>query len=162
MLCQRCRTSILSRLNGQHQAAAGCTRRALVQRSQIRYYGVDGKPTVSAPPPPPAPRQSAAGNSTAPSAISSATPGISQPLSAPAEIHLPLNSEKDTKSSAAVGHAPSSCLAGTTLRGLNYFKNKPEVVALEDSEYPEWLWGLLEDPSKKSKSQQGGIDPSST
>lgn len=39
-------------------------------------------------------------------------------------------------------HPQSTAPAGTVLKGLNYMKNKPEVLALEDTEYPEWLWNL--------------------
>ena len=28
--------------------------------------------------------------------------------------------------------------------GLNYLKDQPPVVAKADSEYPEWLWKLVE------------------
>lgn len=34
------------------------------------------------------------------------------------------------------------------LKGINYFKNKPDPVALEDAEYPTWLWTCLESKSK--------------
>ena len=45
-----------------------------------------------------------------------------------------------------------SCIpAGTALRGMAFMKNKQPPVALEDDEYPEWLWGLL-------KTQKGGED----
>ncbi|KAK3394371.1 mitochondrial ribosomal protein L37-domain-containing protein [Podospora didyma] len=37
----------------------------------------------------------------------------------------------------------SSCVAGTVLNGLNYTKGKTDPVALEDSEYPSWLWDCL-------------------
>jgi large subunit ribosomal protein L54 len=47
------------------------------------------------------------------------------------------------------------------MTGLNYFKNKPDVFAKEDSEYPDWLWGLLGDATKDAKTQKGGVDPSS-
>jgi hypothetical protein len=47
------------------------------------------------------------------------------------------------------------------MNGLNYFKNKPDIVAKEDSEYPDWLWDLLGDASKQSKTDKGGVDPSS-
>jgi large subunit ribosomal protein L54 len=47
------------------------------------------------------------------------------------------------------------------MNGLNYFKNKPDVFAKEDSEYPDWLWDLLGDASKDAKTQKGGVDPSS-
>ncbi|KAL9137282.1 MAG: hypothetical protein Q9175_001508 [Cornicularia normoerica] len=39
---------------------------------------------------------------------------------------------------------PSSVPAGTPLRGLGYIKGQEGPIAKEDSEYPEWLWGLLE------------------
>jgi hypothetical protein len=38
----------------------------------------------------------------------------------------------------------SSVPAGTPLRGLNYLKNHSEPLALEDSEYPAWLWKCLD------------------
>ena len=47
---------------------------------------------------------------------------------------------------------PKSCIpAGTALKGMAYLKNKEPPMALEDHEYPEWLWGLL-------KTQKGGQD----
>lgn len=46
------------------------------------------------------------------------------------------------------------------MNGLNYFKNKPDVFAKEDTEYPDWLWDLLGDSSKQEK-KSGGVDPSS-
>jgi large subunit ribosomal protein L54 len=91
--------------------------------------------------------------------MASATPGVSQPLSTPEGVHVDVNPEKPAKTTAAT-HTPSIAPAGTKLNGLNYFKNKPDVFALEDSEYPEWLWGLLEDGAKAKK--EGGVDPSST
>ncbi|KAM0802342.1 mitochondrial ribosomal protein L37-domain-containing protein [Usnea florida] len=41
-------------------------------------------------------------------------------------------------------HASSSVPAGTPLRGLGYIKGQEGPLAKEDSEYPDWLWGLLE------------------
>lgn len=49
--------------------------------------------------------------------------------------------------------------AGTTLKGLNYFKNKPDPVAMEDSEYPEWLWTLLDERKGKVEGQKEEMDP---
>ncbi|KAB8245766.1 mitochondrial ribosomal protein L37-domain-containing protein [Aspergillus flavus] len=159
MICQRCRTSLLSRLQPQHTvtfSASSCARQLPIHRSQFRSYS-DGKPTVSTTPPPPTPRQPIAADITIPSAVSSATPGVSQPFSTPEEVNVDVSSKKPTK--PAVERPPSSCPAGTKLNGLNYFKNKPDIVALEDSEYPEWLWSLLDDAKKQSKSE-GGVDPS--
>lgn len=47
--------------------------------------------------------------------------------------------------------ARSSCVPGTVLNGLNYFKGKTDPVALRDDEYPEWLWACL-DVQKKASS----------
>ncbi|KAI9656952.1 MAG: hypothetical protein M1831_004500 [Alyxoria varia] len=38
----------------------------------------------------------------------------------------------------------SSVPAGMRLKGLNYFKGKEDPVAMEDHEYPDWLWTCLE------------------
>ncbi|RAL10834.1 mitochondrial 54S ribosomal protein mL54 [Aspergillus homomorphus CBS 101889] len=160
MICQRCRTGILSRFQ-QHTvtspALSGARQLPLpIQRSQFRNYS-DGKPTVSAAPPPPSPRQPGVADITVASAISSATPGVSQPLSTPEGVHSNAHPGKPRK--AEVKRPASICVAGTKMNGLNYFKNKPDVVALDDSEYPDWLWGLLDD-NKKGKTDQGGVDPS--
>jgi large subunit ribosomal protein L54 len=88
---------------------------------------------------------------------------VSQPLSTPEEsVHVDVNPEKPAPATVkpAAERTPSIAPAGTKLNGLNYFKNKPDVFALEDSEYPDWLWGLLEDGKKAKK--EGGVDPSST
>lgn len=53
----------------------------------------------------------------------------------------------------------SSCAGGTSLASINYLKQPPKpLVALEDHEYPEWLWTLLD---KKDGSADGGIDVAS-
>lgn len=160
MICQRCRTGMLSRLQPQHTitwTASSPARQTLLQRTQFRNYS-DGKPSVSAPPPP-TPRQPVSGDITIPSAVSSATPGVSQPLSTPEGVHTDAHPAEPTKPNTP--KVLSSCPAGTKLNGLNYFKNKPDVVALEDSEYPEWLWGLLEEFESKANDKSGGVDPKS-
>jgi large subunit ribosomal protein L54 len=48
----------------------------------------------------------------------------------------------------------SSCKAGTRLKGLNFFKGREDPVALEDEEYPEWLWRCL-DVKKKGSEEEG-------
>lgn len=163
MICRSCRTSILSRLPQQQAAtwtASLPSRQLPIVRSQFRNYS-DNAPnaSVAATPSPSKPRQPAAGDSTTPSAISSATPGVSQPLSTPEGVHVDVNPAAVTK---AAQRPPSSCPAGTKMNGLNYFKNKPDVVAKEDHEYPDWLWDLLGDASKEAKATKGGVDPSST
>ncbi|KAJ7275013.1 mitochondrial ribosomal protein L37-domain-containing protein [Mycena rebaudengoi] len=39
----------------------------------------------------------------------------------------------------------SSCKPDTVLTGVNYLKGQPPVLALPDDQYPEWLWGVLEE-----------------
>ncbi|KAI1310390.1 mitochondrial ribosomal protein L37-domain-containing protein [Xylaria venustula] len=53
------------------------------------------------------------------------------------------------------GQSLSSCPEGTTLTGLNYFKNKTDPVALADDAYPEWLWGCLD---VQKKADEGEAD----
>lgn len=163
MICRSCRTTMLSRLQQTHAVswtASTAARQLPAVRKQFRFYSDKAaNPSVAAPPPPSAPRQATVGDQTAPSAISSATPGVSQPLSTPEGVHTDANPSTPTK--PVVERPPSSCPAGTKMNGLNYFKNKPEIVAKEDSEYPDWLWELLGDSSKQSKTDKGGVDPSS-
>ncbi|KAJ9271511.1 hypothetical protein DTO212C5_2303 [Paecilomyces variotii] len=153
MICRQCRTSLLSRLVIQSPtpvSTSTCSR--AIQRGQLRNYSLPG--------PPPAPRQPGPSEKpiTIPSAISSASPGVSQPLSTPEGVHVDVNPEKPKK--PATQREPSSCPPGTKLQGLNYFKNKPDLFALDDSEYPEWLWTLLDDKKNQSKTDMGGVDVS--
>jgi large subunit ribosomal protein L54 len=50
----------------------------------------------------------------------------------------------------------SSCPAGTVLPGINYLKNQEPVIALQDEEYPPWLWTLLK-PKQIPEDGPGGI-----
>lgn len=43
---------------------------------------------------------------------------------------------------------------GTPLRNINYLKGKSDPIALEDSEYPDWLWTLLA-PAKTAATADG-------
>lgn len=154
MICKSCRTHLLSRLHFQHHTLAlptsSCARRLPFHSGQFRMYS-DGTPS------PPTPQQPA--SSDKPVVLSSATPatpGVSQPQSTPNAAPLPTESKKSTK--PAVERPPSSCPAGTKLTGLNYFKNKPDIFAKEDWEYPDWLWTLLDDSNKQSNSETGGVD----
>lgn len=45
---------------------------------------------------------------------------------------------------------------GTPLKGLGYFKGRDAPVAMEDHEYPEWLWGLLDEAKKSGAAGAGG------
>lgn len=50
----------------------------------------------------------------------------------------------------------SSVPAGTVLKGLNFHKNKQDPVALEDHEYPPWLWTVLNQRGDAAASGGGG------
>lgn len=101
-----------------------------------------------------APRQGPPSSSHNPPAATST--GAAQPFStpltpSPANQDLPIPSGK---------HAPivvkSSVPAGTVLKGLNFIKGKQDPVALADSEYPSWLWGVLSEG--EAKDAAGGAD----
>ncbi|KAG9105371.1 hypothetical protein FRC07_009339 [Ceratobasidium sp. 392] len=53
----------------------------------------------------------------------------------------------NTSSSPAAGVKipTSSCPAQTVLTGLNWLKGQPPVLALKDSEYPPWLWTIMDE-----------------
>ncbi len=47
----------------------------------------------------------------------------------------------------------SSCPKGTVLKGINVFQGKKDPVALDDHEYPEWLFKLLDKPEEQPHDQ---------
>jgi large subunit ribosomal protein L54 len=148
MICRRCRSDLLSRLRLQHVS---------IHFHYLRQYSSLPSNIVTPPSP-----QSGLQSISIPSAIAPFSPEvsqISQPISAAAPVLSSVDSEDPTKPVAKRDF--SSCLAGTRLLGLNYMKNKPDVVALEDSDYPHWLWGLLDGSEKQSNSGSGGVDVSS-
>ncbi|KAF2739299.1 hypothetical protein EJ04DRAFT_540924 [Polyplosphaeria fusca] len=50
----------------------------------------------------------------------------------------------------------SSIPAGTPLKGLNFIKNQADPVAMEDHEYPSWLWEILKSQEKKGEAAAEG------
>lgn len=44
------------------------------------------------------------------------------------------------------------------MKGLNYIKGRDDPVALEDEEYPEWLWRVLEVKKKEGDDAGGAGD----
>lgn len=52
--------------------------------------------------------------------------------------------------SADTLEVPSAAPAGTVFKGLSILKDRADPVARPDSEYPPWLWALLDDPAIKS------------
>ncbi|KAH0829268.1 hypothetical protein AYO21_05679 [Fonsecaea monophora] len=140
MICSSCRRTFLTRI------------RALTPNTNISLSSIGGLRSASTVPVTPN-----AAPVPAPAAISidgpnptqsSNTSGISQPLS---EQHTPSTSTAktsgpiSTKDSKAPAKLKSSIPGGKELRGLGYTKAKPKVMAMEDDEYPEWLWKLLDE-----------------
>ncbi|KAK5130677.1 hypothetical protein LTR08_001838 [Meristemomyces frigidus] len=91
------------------------------------------------------------------------TPGVAQPFSTPL---VPRPGLKDVQAGTAragkgekkIAFPVSSVPAGTVLKGLNFIKGKPDPVALEDREYPDWLWGLLQTKGKGGAGAEGGVE----
>ncbi|WVW78414.1 hypothetical protein I302_100368 [Kwoniella bestiolae CBS 10118] len=67
-------------------------------------------------------------------------------------------SSSQPKPKAKSSKVASSVPAGTKLTGLSILKDKPDPVALEDEEYPPWLWTLLEDTSKAHKAAENQVE----
>lgn len=83
-----------------------------------------------------------------------------QPFSTPF-TPPPSESTESTKistpsESAEPSRPKSSLQAGTVLRGLAFLKNSEPPVAREDNEYPDWLWGLLDQGKYGGKGKLDG------
>ncbi|DAA77746.1 TPA_exp: Uncharacterized protein A8136_6292 [Trichophyton benhamiae CBS 112371] len=79
------------------------------------------------------------------------------PAAPAADAASPASPKTATKAAPKI---VSSVPAGTKLAGLNYEKNKQDPIALEDHEYPDWLWTLLDKTAKKSETGAGSVDVS--
>lgn len=70
----------------------------------------------------------------------------------------PPKTKKTPAAAKNVLSSPSSVPAGTVLKGLNFLKNQQDPVALEDHEYPEWLWKALQRKGDVSGAGAGAGD----
>ncbi|KAK5706633.1 hypothetical protein LTR97_001623 [Elasticomyces elasticus] len=121
MICQRC-----LRL-ARHNGAA----RAFSQSTSVRSTLVTAQTTTATNPRP--------DGHPAATSTSAAQP-FSTPLSPkPSKQDLPITRNPKPAARATRSSVP----AGTVLRGLNFMKNKQDPVAMEDHEYPDWLWDVL-------------------
>lgn len=92
-------------------------------------------------------------------ATSAGVPNKSQPFSEP---FFPSTSTAKTAPASQTYKVTSSVPGGTSLSSLTYTKptntSKP-LIALEDHEYPSWLWTLVADPNAPSQAVlDGGVD----
>lgn len=100
-------------------------------------------------------------NSTMPkNSSTTSSSSVTQPLNAPLG---PSPTRLDSTQSSSEIVAPSryissSVPAGAPLKGLNYFKGKEDPVAMEDRQYPEWLWSVLSIKEKPVGSKENS-DP---
>ncbi|PSS25338.1 hypothetical protein M430DRAFT_47813 [Amorphotheca resinae ATCC 22711] len=74
------------------------------------------------------------------SAAAATSTGVAQPFSNPLEPSGTTQRPKARSTPLPVSSVP----AGTPLKGLNYIKGRDDPVALEEHEYPEWLWTCLD------------------
>ena len=76
------------------------------------------------------------------------------------ETTTPTSTAQTSDAPPSPSQSRSSVAAGTVLKGLNYFKNKQDPVALEDHEYPAWLWHVLDEkPKSAAEGQKQEMDP---
>ena len=138
MICQSClrRVKISSRLSSTQLSSF--TGRRLVGTGQPSTPAPRGVPSGSHEGPP------AAISSSAAQPFSSQMNDITHPV-------ILLQKEAERPRSSVPG--------GAVLKGLGFFKNKDPPLAMEDHEYPDWLWSLLQKPRKeKSKTGDGEAD----
>lgn len=83
---------------------------------------------------------------------------FSTPLT-PSAVALGVPTTGSKKSTSVTPGVVSSVPAGTPLKGLNYFKNKSDPIAMEDHEYPAWLWEVLTEKKAGAGDEKEEIDP---
>ncbi|KAG8626398.1 hypothetical protein KVT40_005343 [Elsinoe batatas] len=132
MLCQRCiravsRSSIVTQI------------RSISRTAYLASTPISPNAATQA-----SPRPAPPGTSHQPPAATSTS--AAQPFSAPLTPAQP-----KAKKEKAPKIPKSSIPAGMPLKGLNLIKGKQDPIAMEDKDYPAWLWTLLVD-SKSSGS----------
>ncbi|TLD26263.1 mitochondrial ribosomal protein subunit L37 [Venturia nashicola] len=99
--------------------------------------------------------QSTSSSSPATAQPSKATEPFTTPIAITPVGHglKPNDPSKKTDSPTVLSSVP----AGTPLKGLNFLKAKMDPVAMEDSEYPAWLWDILK-PKTKAEDENLATD----
>ena len=129
MICPRC----MHRIRLAHKPATRLFSSSFAARFPQPLTASRGPPSGSHEGPPAATSTSAA-----------------QPFSVPLSPANPVEQPASSKASK-IERPKSSVQAGTPLKGLGYLKNKDPPIALEDHEYPDWLWGLLDERRASAK-----------
>jgi hypothetical protein len=143
MICTRCLTRLSRRAPTSTLASRSLT------TTPSRQYST---PTTSETSTTTAPRSS----SGAPSATSK--PGVAQPFSTPLTPAPAAILSKPSSGKASAPRVQSSVPAGTVLKGLNFYKDKQDPVAMADEEYPAWLWGVLDKGKGGAEAKGAGVD----
>lgn len=73
---------------------------------------------------------------------------LTRPRATPLRV---LSRAYSTPSTPSTPKVASSAPAGTVLKGCNVRKSGQDPVALEDSEYPQWLWDILDPAAQQAK-----------
>ena len=155
MICSSCRQRLFSRIPSFSRSNATLTTisaptSTLPSHSNAITRQTRRQPYSSAP--------------TAPTSHSS--PSTTQPLTAPLSSSHPSPNTSSTPSAdpetpntpppTPIPDLPiSSVPGGEPLKGLAYLKNKPQILAMEDDQYPPWLWTILDDSKDGASS---GVD----
>jgi hypothetical protein len=145
-VCASCRRALVSSL----RRPAASTSLPITRLHLVRTAATVPSSSSAAPANPPPPTAQ-----TSTPATSSSKSTASQPFSSP--THVPQNTHKPA--AADLARPPStakligSLPGGAEIKGLNYIKGAPPLIAKEDSEYPEWLWTILKPKASAADGQ---------
>lgn len=136
MICSSCRRVFHSRIGTLRNQIPSPACNSISLPSIRRHYASTVPATPNAAPTEPAPATTGAASSKA---------AKSQPLSTPGTTSKTLPTAAEARKPRKL---KSSVVAGQELKGLGYTKAVPVIKAMEDHEYPDWLWTLLDDNAK--------------
>jgi hypothetical protein len=74
------------------------------------------------------------------------SPPVFVPISK-TSVHNPFPAKaRPAENDPTYKHPPSATKAGDLIRNIQILKDQPDIVALPDDYYPDWLWQLLDNP----------------
>ena len=167
MICSSCRNTLLQRISKLRAPSSTTGLAPTTSRTATRSVATVPATKNAAPSSPP---PSTTTDKQPPAATSSSQPGTTQPFSEPffpstsSAQAAPTPSPSGRPNASAPVRLTSSLAGGTPLTQLNYLKQPPKpLLALEDHEYPPWLWTLVPDPNSPAASGKldGGVDVAS-